>query len=41
MGEVGTHMETLERGRDQEKKESASERRKCRSVVANNMRESI
>jgi hypothetical protein len=38
--EVGTHMGTLERGGDQEK-ESASERRKCRSAVANSKRESV
>jgi hypothetical protein len=31
----------LERGRDQEKKESASERRKCKSAVANNKRELV
>jgi hypothetical protein len=40
MGEVGTHMGTLERGGDQEK-ESASEKRKCRFIVANSKRESI
>jgi hypothetical protein len=41
MGEVGTHKGTLERGGDQEKRESASERRKCRSTVANSKRESV
>jgi hypothetical protein len=41
MEEVGTHMATLERGGDREKKESASERRKCRYAVANRKRESI
>jgi hypothetical protein len=41
MGEVGTHMETtLERSGNQEK-ENASERRKCRSVVAMNKRKSV
>ena len=41
MGEIGTSMVTLERGGDQEKKESASERRKCRSAIANSKRESV
>jgi len=34
-------MGTLERGKDQEKKESAFERRKCRSTVAKNKREFV
>ena len=41
MEEVGIHMGTLKRDRDQEKKESASERRKCRFAVANSKRESV
>jgi hypothetical protein len=41
MGEVGTHMGTLERGRDQEKEECVFERRMFRSAVANSKRECV
>lgn len=41
MGKFETHIGTLVRGGDQEKKEIASERRTYRFVVANGKRESV